>query len=67
MHKAVTCQYLIARADNHSHRMIVCPEIIQNSRCQKVDMKQVAYWGPKLLEATLKKLLVLANWCQRCV
>jgi len=54
MQNAVTCQYLAAGADNNTHRLIVCPEIIQNSRCQKVDMKQIAYSGPKMFEATLK-------------
>jgi len=43
MHNAVRCQYLNAGTDNHSHRLIVYPEIIQYFRCQKVDTKQIAY------------------------
>ena len=43
MHSVVTCRCLIAGTDNHSHRLIVCPEIIQNFRCQKVDTNQIMY------------------------
>jgi len=28
MHTAVTCLYLIAGTDNHSHRLTMCPEIM---------------------------------------
>jgi hypothetical protein len=75
MHNAVTCHYVTAGADKHSHRLTVCPEIIQNSRCQKVDMKHVAYWGPKILEATLKnysfdelasRICVSLDWAIDC-